>query len=180
MLSESKKLEKFIEYRSKLINKLDNKNLSKEDFTHENALFINSLELKAFSQIESFEEGLYNYQYFNLLAKEALSNAEFSKKSNNKKREKYYLNQKDNYYTQKDNATIALINICSDEEVIAYYINTNSFSLKGKLFEIYFPKREKCILHSMNEDIRKKLIDKNLFKNEFRDSLINEYVNSKN
>ena len=179
MISERKKLENFIDFRSDSIGKLDSGEIDRDEFSLLNTRFIQSLGLNPFSQIEKYEEGLYNYQYYNLLAKEALYCAEESRKKGDLKKEKYFLNKKDNYYYLKDQATFKILSICKDENIQAYYINTNSNSLRGKLYEIVLEDREKCILHSMNQDILDLLKKRNIFNNLSRDSKINEYVNNR-
>lgn len=179
MLSEKEKLKRFLEYRCQLIDDLNEEKISRDDFNYKNILFIKSLELRPFSIIKNYEQGIFNYQYFNVLAKEALTNAEMSRRNKIIKKEKYFLNLKDNYYSKKDQATLALVKLSKFNDIEAYYINTNSNSLNGKLFEIHFKNKEKCILHSKNKIIKDLLIKNNIFKDEYRNSLIDQYVNNK-
>lgn len=179
MISEREKLLSFLKHRSKLIDDLDRGILNKEDFTYLNDLFMKDLSLKPFSNVKKYEEALFNYQFFNLKAKEALEMAESSKKKGQIKKEKFYLNQKDNYYKLKDEAILSLIMICSNEKIKAYPILMKSNSLRGEIFEIVFLDREKCILHTKNKRIKSILDKKKIFDNRLRKSLINSYVNSK-
>jgi len=59
----------------------------------------------------------------------------------------------------------------------AYYIDMQSERLRGKLYEIYIKNYEKAILHSMDEEIKNILIKNNVFSEDIRKSVIDDYVN---
>ena len=61
--------EVFFEKRHSLIIQFNNGDLTKKEFLQENFNFITSLNIKPFIKIDSFEKGMFNYQYYNSLAK---------------------------------------------------------------------------------------------------------------
>lgn len=179
MLSDRKKLEKFLEYREKSIEELEKGLLTRRQYLELNYNFIQGLNLRPFSLISSYEEAIYNYQFYNILAKKSLSNAENAEKRGDKKKKAYYLNLKDNYYCEKDKATYAIVSFTDSENLLAYYIETDSMGLRNNLFEIYVKDRKYCILHTKSEKIKTLLKDKKIRIDKKRKSLINEYVNNK-
>lgn len=179
MLSEKKKLEKFLEYRKKSIEQLQKGLLNRGEYLESNYNFIQDLNLKPFSQISSYEEAIYNYQFYNTLAKASLSNAEAADKRRDKKKKTYFLNLKDNYYCEKDKATYAIVSLTDSKSMLAYYIETDSMGLRDSLYEIHVKDREYCILHTKSEKIKTLLAEKKIKIAKKRKSLINEYVNNK-
>lgn len=175
--SEEKKLEKFIELRTKYIDMLDNKLITKAEFNHKNNEIFYIINLRPFTVLDSFNKALYNYNYYNSKAKLFL---EEEKRLNNlnKKRCKIAQNNKKNCYYHKDISIMSMINLENSEYIEAYYINMHSKSLNKKIFEIYFKNKEKIILHTKNEKIKDLLISKNIFCFEDRVSLIENYINS--
>ena len=61
--------DRFFEERDSLIYQFTKGDISKKEFIEEHYFFIMRLNLKPFKKIDSFEKGLYNYQYFNAVAK---------------------------------------------------------------------------------------------------------------
>lgn len=173
-----RQLQDFIKNRQHLIQKLDEGKLSKIDFIEENYNLIQKLNMKPLLDISSVEEGIYNYQYYNILAKIFKQRAIYS--TGKKKEKKYNQNIKksNNYYDQKDLQLKKLLNFVDFNEVDAYYIKMHSKRLNSNIFEIVLKNVTMAIFHSMNGDILKILKENNAFTDEIKDSKISEYINS--
>ena len=176
-MNENEKLKLFETFRKESIDLLEESKIGKEDFLSANLAFLDKLDLKPFTCITSVNQALYNYHYYNLLAKKA--NLQAQKLIHNPKKKKLYskfINKRENYYYLKDKATLSLIEILNYENIEAYYISLRSSRLKGEIFEIYVKSLKKAILHSKNKLILDKLKENNVFIEEQRQSLIDSYV----
>lgn len=178
MSIEKKKLDLFEEWRIESIDLLSDKKIDKDEFLVRNYKFLIELELKPFSNIRMLEEAIYNYQYYNIMAKFANTRA-FQFQNSPKKRKLYtrLINDRENFYYLKDLATEALIKIVGFENIESYFIKLKSKRLTGNIFEIYVKSCDKLILHSKNKKILNNLRLENAFSEELRESLIDSYVN---
>ena len=178
MIKEDVKLKSFEKFRKETIDLLDKELISKDEFLYRNLSYIERLDLKPFNRIDSIDKAIYNYQYYNLLAKK--SNTDASKLLHNPKKKKAYLrciNQRENYYDLKDIATLKLIEMVGYDNVESYFIKLRSKRLQGIIFEIYISSLDKVILHSKNNNILNMLRQNEVFDEEVRPSLIDSYVN---
>lgn len=178
MIREEEKLKSFEIFRKEAIDLLDESVISKDEFFTRNLAYINKLDLKPFSTIDTIEKGIYNYQYYNLLAKKA--NTEACKIQGNPKKKRQYLgevNKRENFYDLKDVATLAILNLLDFNGIEAYFIELKSKRLQGIIFEINVISLDKVILHSKNKAILTKLRQNEVFIKEARPSLIDSYVN---
>ena len=78
---------------------------------------------KPYIKVDSYEKGMYNYQYYNVMAKyyRALS----KDVRNTKKHSKYYnyyLNLTNKYYELKDKSVLNILRIQDFRNTKAYYI----------------------------------------------------------
>ncbi len=176
--SERQKLEEFLIYRDDYIDLLEEGAISKEEFNEKNHELIERLNLRPFSNIANFQQGMYNYHYYNTMAKTSLYLSNKYKDENNLKKYKYENNNKLNYYNEKDKATRAMVELAEPGEMEAYYIKLHSKNLKTSIFEIYFKNKKRSILHSKSGEIKQLLIDKNCFVDDVRTSRIDSYVNN--
>ena len=69
MIIEQKKLDIFEDWRIESIDLLSDSKINKEEFLERNYNFLIDLGLKPFSNIRQLEEAIYNYQYYNIMAK---------------------------------------------------------------------------------------------------------------
>ena len=178
MILEKQKLDKFEYFRIESIDLLSKSKIDKEEFLQRNYSFLESLELKPFSKICELDQAIYNYQYYNIMAK--FANARAFKFQNLPKKRNLHsrlINDRENYYCLKDKATMSLIEMVGYENIEAYYISLKSKRLTGRIFEISVKTCDRLILHSKNEKILKMLKDQEVFCEEFRKSLIDSYVN---
>ena len=175
----TKQLEVFFKKRNDLISELSQGKIDKISFLEKNYELIQNLNMKPLLNISSLEEGMYNYQYYNILAK--FFNQKSQLYSNNKKKQKKYnenLMKSNNYYAEKDKYLFRMIDFLDKDSSEAYFIDMNSKRLNNSLFEIVVKDVEFAIFHSMNEKILEKLYEKNIFVNETRISKIDDYVNT--
>lgn len=175
----TKQLEVFFKKRNDLISELSQGKIDKIAFLEKNYELIQNLNMKPLLNISSLEEGMYNYQYYNILAKYFKQKSQLY--SNNKKKQKKYnenLMKSNNYYAEKDKYLFRMIDFLDKDSSEAYFIDMNSKRLNNSLFEIVVKDVEFAIFHSMNEKILEKLYEKNIFINETRISKIDDYVNT--
>lgn len=157
-----------------------NGDISKREYIKLNIDFIETLNIKPFKKIDSFEKGMYNYQYYNMLAKYYYMEAkELKNKGEPAKYFQSFLDEGYYYYQQKDKSTFKLLKFLKFSNMEAYYIKVNSDSLQGKLYEIHLRDYDKAILHSKSYKILDALIEEGVFINNVQKSLIDDYVNVK-
>lgn len=176
MLDEIKKLESFNKWRKESIDLLTNKKIGKDEFLEINYQYLKKLDLKPFSNITTVLEAVYNYQYYNIMAKKSNKMAlDFISKK--KKKYQQEINNRENYYYLKDIATSKLLELINYKDIEAYFIKLKSKRLTGEIYEIYLKDFDDLILHSKNKDLLKKLKDKKCFLEEAKVSMIDSYVN---
>jgi len=172
--------DQFFEEREALIYKFTKGDISKKEFIEEHYFFIMRLNLKPFQIIDSFEKGIYNYQYYNAIAKynKLRSN---DKKLSEKHPElvKEILDKVKASYRSKDYSLTKLIRFLDYRNMEAYFIKAKSDYLSGKLFEIVLYDYDGVILHSINRGLLEELKRENVFIDVRRKSKIDEYVNKK-
>lgn len=178
MIIEKKKLDLFENWRLESIDLLSSGKINKDEFLDRNYKFLVELGLKPFSNIRQLEEGIYNYQYYNIMAK--FANSKAFKYQNFPKKKKLYsklINDRENFYYLKDIATEFIINLVGFGNIESYFINLNSKRLTGQIFEISVKSCDRLILHSKNKKLLSMLRDGNAFCEQVRESLIDSYVN---
>ena len=172
--------ETFFENRSSLIVQYQNGDLTKREFLEYNYDIVRRANLKPFLKVDSYEKGMYNYQYYNVLAKYYTMLAKEIK--NTKKHQKYYvyyLNKGNNYYHEKDKAALALLRFLEFKDVEAYYVKVESRLLKDKLYEIVLLDYKEAIFHSKAQWLLDILKTEGVFIEGKKVSLIDEYINAK-
>lgn len=171
------KFEEFILNRDSLIEQYSKGDLSKDEFIEANYRCINSLDIKPFQKIDNVKKALYNYQYYNVLAKYYQKRAHDLSKKNGARED--FLEQSNYFYSKKDAVTMKLLTLIDFIGVEAYFVKVKSPSLKKRLFEIVLSEYDNIILHSINESILNKLKQENVFINEEKKSLVDSYINQK-
>ncbi len=175
---DKKVLDVFFAKRNELIDRLENNELNKKDFLLENYLLIENLNMKPFQVLNSIEKCMYNYQYYNVMAKY------YRVKINNalntrKQRRSAEVNKSkiSNYYIEKDKVILELLKLVDRENIIAYPVLINSSRINN-LIEIVILNYERAILHSINDEVVENLKSKGVFDSTPRLSKIDNYVNS--
>ncbi len=172
--------DKFFKHRDSLIIQYKNGDISKREFLEGNFEFVQKIRLKPFSKVDSFEKGIYNYQYYNVLAKYYNMLAADIKDDPNFARQYKSCRYKANYYyNEKDKATLQLLRFLEFENVEAYFIKVESIYLKDKLYEIVLKDYEYAIFHSKSKWLLKILREEGIFIEKKKTSLIDGYINEK-
>lgn len=171
------KFEQFLQNRQSLIEQYEKGDLSKEEFIEANFNCIHSLDIKPFKKIDNVKKAIYNYQYYNVLAKYYQKRAHDVNKRHEGRDE--FMELVNHYYSRKDQVTEKLLKLLDFTGIEAYYVKVKSPNLKNKLFEIILKEYDNIILHSKNEFILEMLKRENAFTDEVRDSLIDSYINQK-
>ena len=172
--------DRFFEERDALIYQFTKGDISKKEFIEEHYFFIMRLNLKPFKTIDSFEKGLYNYQYFNAIAKYNKLRVK-DKKLAEKHPELIngILADVKAAYRNKDDSIIKLLRFLRYENMEAYYIKAKSEYLDNKLFEIVLHDHDGVVFHSISRRLLEELKREEVFYEIRKKSKIDEYVNKK-
>lgn len=169
-------IQKYFKYRQSLIDQYLKGDMTKREYLKMNYDAVMNNDIGPFKNIDTVDKGLYNYQYYNALAKQMRSVSKAYGDDYEVKRD--YIEKSNHYYYKKDRATMAVLRLLDYKGVEGYFVNIRSRALKGRLFEIVIYDSN-MILHSTNELILKKLREEGVFKEEKRRSLIDGYINQK-
>lgn len=172
--------DEFFEHRDMLIIQHMNGDISKKEYLELNYNYMHEKNIKPFQRIDSFEKGMYNYQYYNMMAKYHMMIAkEIKDKGKHISFYSKYLNDADYYYNEKDKTSFRLLRFLNYENVEAYFIKMESTNLEGKLYEIVLNDFEYAVLHSKSLWLLDVLKKENVFNEKRKKSVIDYYVNSK-
>lgn len=171
-------LERFIAGRDRLIDCLEVGELDKSAYLE--AQYQALMELGVSPRrggLDSIEEGLFNYQYYNVLAKreriqskdEEFRNPEASRK---------HRNQADRHYALKDRETVKIMELLNYQHVQSYFIETPARFLTGKLIEIIVDTYDRAVFHTADEGIINRLVRAGVFSEGIRPSIIQSYIES--
>lgn len=171
------KFDRFLLNRDNLIDQYNKGDLTKDEFIEANYNSVIELGIKPFQKIDNVKKAIYNYQYYNVLAKYYQKRAHELSKQHGAREDFFEL--ADSFYSKKDYTTEKLLKLLDFTGVEAYFVKVKSPTLKRKLFEIVLKEYDNVILHSKNEVLLNMLIRENVFINEVRDSLVDSYINEK-
>lgn len=171
------KFERFLLHRQSLIDQYAKGDLSKEEFIEANYGVINSLDIKPFNRIDNVKKAIYNYQYYNVLAKYYQKKAHDLSRSSAARPD--YMELVNHYYSRKDRVTQKLLELLDFRGIEAYFVKVKSPNLKKKLYEIVLLEYDHVILHSKSEYLLGLLKRENAFIHEERASLVDSYINQK-
>ena len=170
------KIQKFFRYRQGLIDQYLKGDMTKREYLEANFDAVYYNDFGPFHRIDTVEKGLYNYQYYNAMAKKMKSIGSMSHLDADRRR--LYESRSDSFYKSKDYATLKVLELLDYKGIKAYPISVRSKHLKGRLIEILIDEYS-MILHTANENIKNRLIYENVFSGEKRKSLIDGYINQK-
>lgn len=172
--------EKFFEHRSYLIMQYENGDITKREFLEYNFNYIIQLNIKPFVNVDNYEKAMFNYQYYNgmakyyrMLAKEVRNTKKHNKYYN------YYLNLGNNNYNNKDNSLLSILKLQNFEHTEAYFIKMDSKALKYSLYEIVLTDKKEAIFHSKANWLLKILKEEKVFDDKIRSSIISQYINER-
>lgn len=173
------KMQKYFRYRQSLIDQYLKGDMTKREYLNKNYDAVINNDIGPFTILDSVDKCLYNYQYYNALAKENKSisshyDMEYELKKDFREKSNYY-------YHKKDMATRQVLKLLDYKNVEAYFVKVKSHALKGKLFEIVCRDYDiyDMILHSTNTGILNSLREEGVFVEGSRVSLIDGYVNAR-
>lgn len=172
--------DRFFTHREALIAQFSMGDMTKREFITANYDFVMGLEMKPFKNMDCLQKGFYNYHYYNILAKYRYMEARDLK--HRKEHEKYYqkaIEEVNDYYRRKDQATLRILELVEFHHVEAYYIRVRSEFLKGDLIEIILHDFDDLILHTRNDRIKVRLVQAGAFTEGDRKSVIDRYINQK-
>ena len=176
----SEMFQDFFEKRSNIISEYGDGKISKKQFLEDNYNLVRRSGVAPFLRIDTYEKGMYNYQYYNVLAKYYNMLAHEAKDLG--RRQKFYndyLNKSNNFYHEKDKAALGILEFLKFEGVEAYYIELNSKRLSGELYEIALLNYDEAIFHSKADWLLKRLKKEGVFIQGLKKSLIDGYINSR-
>ena len=172
--------EKFREQRKALILLLRNGDITKKEYIEESYIYLKQMDIKPFKIVDNFEKAVYNYQYYNIMAKHSnLQAKEIRKYGKHEEKYKEFLEKVRYYYHKKNKITLKAIELLDFYNVEAYYIKVKSDKLKNKLFEIIFYDYDDVVFHSKSKWLADKLKQEGIFKDEVKHSIVSSYVNEK-
>ncbi|HOV25107.1 MAG TPA: hypothetical protein PK566_01925 [Pseudobacteroides sp.] len=171
------KFDKFLIHRQSLIDQYTKGDMTKDEFIEANYSYINSTDLVPFKKLDNVKKAIFNYQYYNVLAKYYQKRAHELNPKHGARED--FLEQANYFYSKKDHVTLKLLQLIDYQGVEAYFVRVKSPNLKRKLFEIVLKDYEGLILHSKNETLLNTLKRENVFIDEIRTSLVDDYINKR-
>ena len=117
-------IEKYFAYHQCLIDQYGRGDMTKQEYLQKNYEAVIYGDIGPFRNMDTIEKALFNYQYYNALAKEAKlvstsGGMEYELK-------KDYQQQSNYYYHKKDQATLRALHLLDFEEVDAYFVKVKS------------------------------------------------------
>lgn len=167
-------IQKYFRYRQSLIDQYAKGDMTKREYLQRNYEAVVYGDIGPFRNMDTTEKALFNYQYYNALAKENKTISTARDMDYDLKQD--YIEKSNYYYSKKDKATLTVLRMLDYKGVEAYFVKVKSKFLKGKLFEIVI-EEEDVILHSTSPLILKCLREEGVFQEVSKKSLIDEYVN---
>lgn len=172
--------EDFFKHRSLLIMKYSSGDLTKREFLQKNFDYFILKNAKPYIKIDSYEKGMYNYQYYNVMAKYYRALAKEVKGTKKHSRYyNYYLNLANNYYEEKDESMLAILKFQQFKNMQAYFIECESKALRNLLYEIVLKDKNEAIFHSKSQGILNILKENRVFEDVMKTSLIDTYINER-
>lgn len=172
--------EDFFEHRSFLIMQYSQGDLSKKEFIKKNFDYLILRNMVPYVKVDSYEKGMYNYQYYNIMAKyyKGLAREVFKTKKHTRYYN-YYMNLANKFYEEKDRSILSILKVEEFKNMDAYYIKCQSKALQNLLYEIVLTKHKEAIFHSKAKWLLNILEDENIFEDTTKKSIIDNYINEK-
>lgn len=170
----------FASMRESLIYQYKKGDLTKKEYIYESHNLLMHLEAAPFKNVDSFEKAVFNYHYYNTMAKYVgMKAASLRKKQKHHDQYRQIIKRKDQYYHQKDDMSWKAVTIVNFAGVKAYNIKVTSTFLKHDLFEIVFADYPTVVFHSRSKWLKEKLVQEKIFDYQMRRSVIETYVNER-
>ncbi len=152
-------LQEYFNYRQALIEQYLKGDMTKREYLAQNFQAVLNLKDKPFKNVDSVDKGLFNYQFYNAMAKQAKSE---SQNYYNREIANSYIDKSNYYYGLKDKSTLKILELSDYQNTEAYFIKVKSKALKNKLFEIILHDKN-MILHSTSKVVLNKLKNEHVF-----------------
>lgn len=174
---DAQSLAQFIEGRNRLIDALEAGALGKSAYleAQDEALMALGVVPRSGGPLSSLEEGLFNYQYYNTLAKRERIRCK-DEEFRNPEQARRHRQEADRCYARKDRETVRLLEWLAYRDVEAYYIDTPARYLRGRLIEIVALKEHRAVFHTADEAILNRLVRAGVFLEGARPSVIRSYI----
>lgn len=169
-------IQKYFKYRQSLIDQYGKGDLTKREYLQRNYDAVVYGGIGPFKNDDTLDKSLFNYQYYNALAKEMKALSTIKDLEYELKRD--YQEKSNHFYYKKDRATLSILKKLDFRGVTAYPVKVRSKYLKGKLIEIIM-EEENIILHSTSTMILNHLQEEGVFDESSRKSQIDDYVNKR-
>ena len=168
-------IQKYFQYKQSLIDQYVKGDMTKNEYLERNLDAVLSLGIKPFKNIDTVEKGLFNYQYYNAMAKDyQMRMAAYA----DNELQAEMRDESNFFYYKKDKSTLAVLNMLNYQNISAYFIKVRSKYLKGRLFEVVLYEYE-MILHSKSGVILRNLRREGVFIEAVKPSLIDGYINQR-
>lgn len=171
-------IQKYFHYRQDLIEQYLKGDLSKNEYLTRNYEAVFDLKIKPFKNIDTIEKALFNYQYYNAIAKSVRMNSPAGAEAAGAAYE-----LAEHYYRKKDAATWKIMRMLDFKGAEAYFIRTFSRILRGRLYEIVLEEIPSLpgstVLHSTDEALLNTLRAEGVFTEGVRQSVVDNYINQK-
>lgn len=173
-------IKEFLALRDALIDALEVGEIDKTAFVQGFYEAIVEKQLKPVRRIETdpFMLGIYNYQYYNTMAKHAMQEADATRFRDSAISRRFYDEALD-AYASKERSLSHMLELLGDEVIEAYPLLLDSEMLSGNLFEIVLVNRRRAIFHAQDPRLKNRLIRRGAFSETPRKSCIHNYVNEK-
>ncbi|MDY3118021.1 MAG: DUF6648 family protein [Peptoniphilus sp.] len=170
----------FMERRSALIRAYERGDLNKKEFLQTNLKDVYNSNVRPFLRIDRLEKGIFNYQYYNALAKGYRMEARRLKRRQKCNREySRCLSLAEKYYGKKDDTILEILEFVNYSNVYGYYVHCDGKNLQDRLFEIVFIEYPEYILHSTSKAIYQGLVKHHVFMEKKKRSKIDTYINDR-
>lgn len=182
MLYRNKKglFESFFENRSFLIAQLESGDLTKSQFLDANLEYLNRIGAKPFVKLDSMDKCIFNYQYYNIMAKYYTANAyEIELRGKHQKLAMSFRNKANDQYHKKNITISKMLKLVNYENVDSYYVKSKSKKLNNVLYEIVFYDYKEAIFHSTADWLLTILKENDCFIEGKYKSLIDDYINTR-
>jgi hypothetical protein len=147
--------------------------MTKREYLNRNFDAVLAVNIKPFKNVDTVDKGLFNYQYYNAMAKDAHME---SYGFDDREMGRLYNEKSNYYYSKKDRATMRVLELKDFCGVRAYFVKVRSKELKNKLIEIVIDDYN-MILHSTSAAVLSRLKEEGAFEDGVKRSLIDEYIN---
>ena len=123
-------IQKYFKYRQSLIDQYAKGDMTKREYLQRNYEAVIYGDIGPFRNMDTLEKALFNYQYYNALAKEMKTISTTRDMDYELKRD--YMEKSNYYYSKKDKATLTALRMLDYKGVVAYFTVKDSQQISPK------------------------------------------------